>query len=80
MSASGDSRAERCAFPVEPDIARLEGRRRQLGCEQVAARKRLDEFLPARPDGLRAAWRDYCEVTADLEETNAALEHLRLAG
>jgi hypothetical protein len=79
MSASADSRAQRSELPLGADVARLESRQRQLQREQDAARRRLDAFLPGKPDGLRAAWREYCEVMAELEEATAALAHLRLA-
>lgn len=78
MSASGDPQANWLAPPLWDDLKRLEGRHRQLQREHDVARRRLDQVTPTEADELRSAWRDYCEVIAELDETTAALEHLRI--
>ena len=77
MSASGDPRAEWFAPPVWDDLKRLESRHRQLQREHDLARRRLDQVTKEEADELRNAWREYCEVIAELDEATAALEHLR---
>lgn len=57
--------------------ARLESRRRQLQLERELAVRRLDEVGPQAACDLRAAWRNYCEVIAELDDTTAALRQLR---
>jgi hypothetical protein len=77
MSASGDPRANWLAPPAWDHLKRLESRHRQLQLDHDLARRRLDQVTPQEADELRAAWRDYCEVIAELDEATAALEHLR---
>jgi len=77
MSASGDPQAEWLAPPMWDDLKRLESRHRDLQREHDLARRRLDQVTPEEGDELRSAWRDYCEVIAELDEATAALEHLR---
>jgi hypothetical protein len=79
MSASADPRAQGAAFPPEGSLTRLESRHRQLQLEHDLARRRLGQAVPKGAEESRAAWRDYCEVIADLEDATAALEHLRIA-
>jgi hypothetical protein len=69
--------ADQPARPVWADLERLESRRRQLQLEHDLAVRRLDEAEPKEACDLRAAWRDYCEVIAELDDTTAALQHLR---
>ena len=38
---------------------------------------RLDQVTPDEAEELRSAWKDYCEVIAELDEATAELEHLR---
>jgi hypothetical protein len=76
-NASGDPSGDRLAHPVWDDLERLESRRRQLQLEHELAVRRLDEAKPKETRDLRAAWRDYCEVIAELDDTIAALQHLR---
>ena len=77
MSASGDSHANWLGPTLWDDLKRLEGRHRELQREHDLARRRLDQVTREEADELRDAWRDYCEVIAELDETTAALEHLR---
>lgn len=77
MSASGDPRADWLAAPVWDDLKRLESRHRELQKEHDLARRRLDQVTADEAGELRNAWQDYCEVIAELDETTAALEHLR---
>jgi hypothetical protein len=63
--------------PVWRDCERLESRCRQLQLEHDQAVRRLDEVKPSAACDLRAGWREYCEVIAELDETTAALQHLR---
>lgn len=77
MSASGDPQANWLAPPLWDDLKRLESRHRELQREHDVARRRLDQVKPEEGDELRNAWRNYCEVIAELDEATAALEHLR---
>ena len=77
MGASGDPQADWLPPPLLDDLKRLESRHRELQREHDLARRRLDQVAPADGDELRNAWRDYCEVIAELDEATAALEHLR---
>lgn len=77
MSASGDPQADWLAPPLWDNLKRLESRHRELQREHDMARRRLDQVTVEEADELRSAWRDYCEVIAELDETTAALEHLR---
>lgn len=76
-NASGDPLADRLAYPVWDDLERLESRRRQLQVEHDTAVRRLEGARPEEPCDLRAVWRNYCEVIAELDDTTAALQHLR---
>ena len=77
MSASEDARAGWLAPPVWDELKRLEGRHRELQKEHDIARRRLDQVTAEEAGELRNAWRQYCEVIAELDDTTAALEHLR---
>lgn len=77
MSASGDIQANWLPPALWDDLKRLESRHRELQREHDLARRRLDQVTPEEADDLRDAWRDYCEVIAELDEATAALEHLR---
>jgi len=77
MSASEDPRADWLAPSFWDDLKRLESRHRQLQKEHDIARRRLDQVTPQEAEELRCIWRQYCEVIAELDETTAALEHLR---
>jgi hypothetical protein len=79
MSGSANPSAGGPALPGCDDLARLQGRYRDLRREHELARARLARTAPAEADGLRAAWRDYCEVIAELDEAIAALRQLRAA-
>jgi hypothetical protein len=79
MSGSANPSAGGSALPGCDDLARLQGRYRDLRQEHELARARLARTAPAEADGLRAAWRDYCEVIAELDEAIAALRQLRAA-
>lgn len=76
MSASED-RADWLAPPLWEELKRLEGRHRELQKEHDIARRRLDQVTPLEAGELRSAWRQYCEVIAELDDATAALEHLR---
>ncbi len=76
MSASED-RADWLAAPLWEELKRLEGRHRELQKEHDIARRRLDQVTAEEAGELRSAWRQYCEVIAELDDATAALEHLR---
>jgi hypothetical protein len=48
---------------------------RELQREDDLARRRTSD----EAEELRSAWKDYCEVIAELDDATAALEHLRTA-
>ena len=58
-------------------LDRLEGRHQRLQTEHDNARRGLERLSPSELDELRRAWRRYCEVIAELDETTAEFEALR---
>jgi len=77
MSASEDPRLEWLATPLWDDLKRLESRHRELQREHDVVRRRLDQVTNDEAVEMRNVWKDYCDVIAELDETTAALEHLR---
>jgi len=77
MSASEDRQAEW----LDPDfwerLDRLEGRHQRVQAEHDSARRGLERLTSNETEEVRAAWRRYCEVIAELDQTTAELEALR---
>ena len=77
MSASEKKRAEWLDASFWEQLDRLEGRHQRLQTEHDNARRGLERLSPSELDELRRAWRRYCEVIAELDETTAEFEALR---
>jgi hypothetical protein len=77
MSASEDRRAEWLEPEFWERLHRLEVRHRQLKSQQEIARRSLERARPSAGEELRDAWRSYCEVIAQLDQTTAEFEALR---
>ena len=77
MSASECQRAEWLDPGFWERLDRLEVRHQRVQAEHDSARRGLERLTPKEIEELRRAWRRYCEVIAELEETTAAFEALR---
>lgn len=77
MSASEVPRAEWLGCQFWERLDRLEARYQRVRSEQEAARCSLERVTPREADELRNAWRRYCEVIAELDETTAESESPR---
>lgn len=77
MSASEEQRAEWLDTEFWERLDRLEGRHQKIQSEHESARRGLDRVTPREAEELRTAWRRYCEVIAELDETTAEFEKLR---
>jgi hypothetical protein len=75
MSASEELRAEWLGSNFWDRLDRLEGRHQRVQSEHEAVRRNLDRGTET--DELRHAWRRYCEVIAELEQTTAEFESFR---
>jgi hypothetical protein len=75
MSASEELRAEWLGSNFWDRLDRLEGRHQRVQSEHEAVRRNLDRG--AETEELRHAWRRYCEVIAELEQTTAEFESFR---
>jgi hypothetical protein len=56
---------------------RLEGRHQRVQSQHEAVRQNLERITPKETEELRHAWRRYCEVIAELEQTAAEFEAVR---
>ena len=77
MSASEEQRAEWLGSNFWDRLDRLEGRHQRVQSEHEAVRRNLERVTPKEADELRYAWRRYCEVIAELEQTTAEFEAFR---
>jgi hypothetical protein len=77
MSASEQKRAELLNASFWDRLDQLEGRHQRIQAEHDSARRGLERLTPSEIEELRRAWRHYCEVIAELDETTAAFEALR---
>jgi hypothetical protein len=77
MSAFEEQRAEWLGASFWDRLDRLEGRHKRVQSEHEALRRGLERVSKREADDLRKAWRRYCEVIAELEETTADFEALR---
>lgn len=55
----------------------LETRHQKAQASHHEARRQLEGLSPEDAEQLRAAWRNYCEVIAELDQATAELELLR---
>ena len=77
MSASEEQRAEWLGTSFWERLDRLELRHQRIQTEHETVRRNLERVTPREADELRYAWRRYCEVIAELDETTAEFEALR---
>jgi hypothetical protein len=77
MSASEVQRAEWLGASFWERLDRLEVRHQRIQTEHELVRRNLERVTPREADELRYAWRRYCEVIAELDETTAEFEALR---
>ena len=77
MSASEELRAEWLGASFWEKLDRLEIRHQRVQNEHERVRRNLERVTPREADELRHAWRRYCEVIAELDETTAEFEALR---
>jgi hypothetical protein len=77
MSASGELRAQWLDAHFWDQLDRLEGRHKRVQSEHEIVRRSLEQVSSEERAELRRAWRRYCEVIAELDETTAELEALR---
>jgi hypothetical protein len=59
-------------------LVELEAQHQGIQGEHELARRQLDRTTHNEIESLMAAWRSYCRVIAELDETTHALEQLRL--
>ncbi|MDB6159552.1 MAG: hypothetical protein JWO04_3258 [Gammaproteobacteria bacterium] len=77
MSALEEQRAEWLGSHFWNRLDRLDGRHQRVQSEREAVRRNLERDTPREADELRCAWRRYCEVIAELEQTTAEFEAFR---
>jgi len=77
MSASQLERAEWPAADFWEQLDRLEGRHQRVQTDYEHARRGLERLTPREVEEVRRAWRRYCEVIAELDQTTAEFESLR---
>jgi hypothetical protein len=77
MSASELKRAEWLEPGFWERLDRLEGHHQRLQAAHDSARRGLERLSSHETDELRSAWRRYCEVIAELDQTTAEFESLR---
>ena len=77
MSASEEQRAEWLGSQFWDRLDRLEDRHQRVQSEHETVRRNLERLTPREADELRLAWRRYCEVIAELDQTTAEFEAFR---
>jgi hypothetical protein len=78
MSASQEQRAEWLGASFWERLDRLELRHQRIQSEHEVVRRNLERVTRREADELRHAWRRYCEVIAELDETTEEFEALRI--
>jgi hypothetical protein len=77
MSASEQQRAEWLDPGFWERLDKLEGRHQRAQAKYDNARRGLERLTPGEIEELHRAWRQYCEVIAELDQTTAEFEVLR---
>ncbi len=77
MSASEEQRADWLDPRFLERLDNLEGHHQRIQSEHEVVRRGLEQVTYQEAASLRAAWRRYCEVIAELDRTTAELEMLR---
>jgi hypothetical protein len=78
MSASERQRGEGLDPAFWERLEGLERRHQRVQSEHDSARRSLECQMPREAEELRRAWLRYCEVIAELDETTAEFETLRM--
>jgi hypothetical protein len=78
MSAAEHQRAEWLDGRFWDELDRLEERLRCAQSEHKRVRRGLERLTPAGSEQLHQAWRDYCDVIAELDRATADIEALRM--
>jgi hypothetical protein len=78
MSAPEQTRPLRLARQFWESLDRIESHRQRVQSEHETWRRSLDRLRDSRNADLQLAWQRYCEVIAQLEDTTAELEALRV--
>jgi hypothetical protein len=76
MSALEHQRAEWLDAACWERLDRLEGRHQRAQAEHESARRSLERLTAGETEELHRAWRRYCEVIAELDESSAEFEAL----
>lgn len=76
MSASEQQRAEWLEAGFWERLGRLEARHRRAQVAHENARRWLERLNPGEVEESGHAWRRFCEVIAELDQTAAELEGL----
>jgi hypothetical protein len=76
MSASHGKR-EWPSAELWAQLEHLEGRHQRVQSEYERARRGLESLTPREIEEVRSAWRRYCEVIAELDQTTSEFEALR---
>lgn len=77
MSASELQRAEWLDQRFWDRLDRLESNHQRIQSAHNEARRGLERLSPDESEGLLEAWRRYCDVIAELDQTTAEFEALR---
>ena len=78
MSASDPLRASWLEPALWDRLKRLEDQHQKLQCDHERARRRLERLrVQQQTEELSLAWRQYCDVIAELDKTTAEFEALR---
>jgi hypothetical protein len=77
MGASEQQRAEWLEPGFWERLDKLEGRHQRAQAAYDNARRGLERLTPGEIEELHRAWRRYCEVIAELDQTSAEFEALR---
>jgi hypothetical protein len=80
MSALEHQRADWPDTAFSERLERLEGRHQRAQGEHDSARRSLERPTAGEIEELHRAWRRYCEVIAELDESSAEYGKLRHGG
>ena len=77
MSATEEQRPTWLGAQFWDRLDRLEVRHQKIQSDHAMVRRGLEKVNPKEAAELRNAWRRYCEVIAELEQTTSQFETLR---
>jgi hypothetical protein len=76
MSASDQSRVAWPGTEFWDRLDHLEDRHQRIQSKHESARRGLERLSAREAEEVRQAWRHYCEVIAELDQTTAEFETL----